>query len=308
VEAGMRDMGTDKPENHQTPVIHAVPAGLERALGDRVASLIKKWQIGVDRVDQTDTSILVYGRRKRERVVLKVTRAPGDEWRAGRILRAFDGRGVVRALDYTDGAMLLEHLNPGHSLVNTVATGDDNRATEILAHVIARMGARLIPTDVLDVNRLAVGFERYQQSGDRTIPESLLESAHGVFTTLARSQSQPRLLHGDLHHYNVLLDERRDWVAIDPKGLVGEIEYEIGAILRNPMEHPTIVVRPSTIERRVAQLSHILGLDPVRTLGWGFAQAVLSVIWMVEDGCEAQSSHATLVLAETLRSMLKDTT
>ena len=42
------------------------------------------------------------------------------------------------------------------------------------------------------------------------------------------------LLHGDLQHYNVLLDKDRGWVAIDPKGVVGELEYEVGALLRNP--------------------------------------------------------------------------
>jgi streptomycin 6-kinase len=44
-----------------------------------------------------------------------------------------------------------------------------------------------------------------------------------------------RLLHGDLQHYNVLLDRKRGWLAIDPKGVVAEGEFELGAALRNPI-------------------------------------------------------------------------
>jgi streptomycin 6-kinase len=46
-----------------------------------------------------------------------------------------------------------------------------------------------------------------------------------------------------LHHYNVLFDiESAVWVAIDPKGVVGELEYEVGAIIRNPVENPGLYV------------------------------------------------------------------
>lgn len=57
---------------------------------------------------------------------------------------------------------------------------------------------------------------------------------------LAASQDETTLLHGDLHHYNVLSDVRRGWLAIDPKGVIGEVEYEAGAIFRNPNEMPDL--------------------------------------------------------------------
>jgi streptomycin 6-kinase len=39
---------------------------------------------------------------------------------------------------------------------------------------------------------------------------------------LGESQRSTRLLHGDLHRHNVLSDDARGSVAIDPKGVVGE--------------------------------------------------------------------------------------
>ena len=32
---------------------------------------------------------------------------------------------------------------------------------------------------------------------------------------------------------NVRFDSGRGWLAIDPKGVFGELEYEVGAVVRN---------------------------------------------------------------------------
>jgi streptomycin 6-kinase len=103
------------------------------------------------------------------------------------------------------------------------------------------------------------------------------------------------LLHGDLQHYNVLFDNDHGWVAIDPKGVVGELEYEVGAILRNPVDLPEYYTTPAIINRRLRTLTDLLNLNHSRALNWSFAQAVLSAIWQVEDG-----ERPSLLLAKTL--------
>jgi streptomycin 6-kinase len=50
----------------------------------------------------------------------------------------------------------------------------------------------------------------------------LLEEAETLFAELNASMAEPFLLHGDLHHENILAAEREPWLAIDPKGVVGE--------------------------------------------------------------------------------------
>jgi streptomycin 6-kinase len=95
----------------------------------------------------------------------------------------------------------------------------------------------------------------------------------------------------------VLFDERRSWVAIDPKGVIGELEYEIGAALRNPYERPDLLASPETIERRLAIFQAALGIDVDRARAWAFAQGVLSAIWSVEDGHPVDANHAGLRLA-----------
>ena len=64
-------------------------------------------------------------------------------------------------------------------------------------------------------------------------------------------------------------------VAIDPKGVVGEPEYEVGAALRNPYEYPALFTDPAPIERRVDRFTRKPHLNRDRILTWAFAQAVL---------------------------------
>jgi streptomycin 6-kinase len=181
----------------------------------------------------------------------------------------------------------------------------DEEATEIIAEVIQRMpsGGDLLK-GFTTVEEWGKGFQRYLASGDNQIPAALVEQGRRLYEYLCASQRGVRLLHGDLQHYNILFDAGRGWTAIDPKGVVGEIEYEIGASLRNPWERPEMFARPERIERRVRIYEKRLKLDFKRALEWGFAQAVLSAIWSVEDGFAIEDRNPALGLANAIQPML----
>jgi streptomycin 6-kinase len=91
------------------------------------------------------------------------------------------------------------------------------------------------------------------------------------------------LLHGDLHHDNILSATREPWLVIDPKGIVGDPGYDLGAFLYNPW--PGLLELPDparVIARRVDQLAEGLGMERARVRAWGIAQAVLSACWSIE--------------------------
>jgi streptomycin 6-kinase len=142
----------------------------------------------------------------------------GDEWHSAEMLGAFQGNGVVRVYDYVEGAMLLERLSPGHSLASMAVSRSDDDATGVLAATINAMSPRPLRDAVPTVQDWGKGFERYAASGDTQIPKHLLSAAHQLYLELCASQTRVRLLHGDLHHGNVLFDTKRGWVAVDPKG------------------------------------------------------------------------------------------
>jgi len=273
-------------------------------LPHRIEKHVRSWSVQVEHTAETETSILLFGQRRGQPVVLKVLRQPGDEWHSGEVLAAFEERAVVRVYEYTAGALLLEHLRPGTSLVQLVLAGRDDEAIGILSDVIGAMAPGAAPSSTPSVLDWARAFDRYAASGDARIPQDLVAEAYAVYVRLCQSQSRVRLLHGDLQHYNILLDAQRGWLAIDPKGVVGEPEFEIGAVLRNPYERPGVFAQPAVVERRLERFANKLAIDPGRALSWGFAQAVLSAVWTVEDGLPLGSRDPGLLLAQAIRPML----
>jgi streptomycin 6-kinase len=104
-----------------------------------------------------------------------------------------------------------------------------------------------------------------------------------MFRSLCATQKNRRLLNGDLHHRNVLRDSSRGWVAIDPKGVIGEVEFEASIMLSNPNGRPDLFASPEIIARRVEIFSRIVRCNQRRVLEWAFAQSVLSALWTLED-------------------------
>lgn len=194
-------------------------------------------------------------------------------------LRLWRGEGCVRLLDADEasGAVLLERLSPGTMLSELVAT-DDDAATRIAADVMRALWRpppeephRLIPLRRWFVELLE---HRPRHHGDGRFPAALLDRAVDMTDALLRSTDAPVVLHGDLHHFNILRAERAQWLAIDPKGLVGDRAFEVAALLRNPAPQA-----PPVLQRRLELLTETLGLDPQRTRDWCFAEAVLNAAW-----------------------------
>jgi streptomycin 6-kinase len=233
---------------------------------------------------------------------------PNGETTQVEALRLFDGHGMVRLLEYDEGdeVMLLERLRPG-TLLSTVE--DDEKATSIAAAVMRQMWRPVpqehpIPT-VFDWGKGFVRLRQHYGGGCGPFPPTLLEEAETLFAELNASMADRVLLHGDLHHENILAAEREPWLAIDPKGLVGEPAYETGALLRNQLSVVFENLQPGRVmARRVDQLAGELGLDRSRVRGWGLAQSVLSMWWSIEDfGHLEDYDMETLACAELLAAI-----
>ena len=263
-----------------------------------------QWQVELEETRETPSSLIAFGVRDGQRVVLKLTKGATDEARSGEVLKAFGAEGAVRVYEAEVGTVLLERLDPGEELVTLVRQGDDDQATRVLADVIARLQGHEAPVETITVAEYGRAFDWYVRTGNRQVPADLVREAHTLYRNLAATQRTTMLLHGDLQHYNVLYDNQRGWLAIDPKGVVGELEYEVGALMRNPMELPELYTQQARIERRLEILTSLLPLDRSRVLRWCFTQAVLSAVWGVEDGYKIEPDHGGLRLARTLKQMI----
>ena len=222
-------------------------------------------------------------------------------------LTCYGGRGCVRLLETAmeEGVFLLERLEPGLTL-DSLFPHDDEQATRIAAGVMRRLWCPAPPSHPFPtVADWGKGFARLRSrfnGGTGPLPMRPVEQAETLFRELTDSSVAPVLLHGDLHHGNILAG-RGDWLAVDPKGLVGEPAYEAGALLRNPMPHIfTHPDRSHLLNRRIALLAEELDCDAARIRGWGMAQAVLSALWSLEDSSaeDAECWRAAIAFAETL--------
>lgn len=273
-------------------------------LDERFAAHAREWGVKVDRILTTETSHLGFGTRGGRAVVLKVIRKEnGEEWRCGEVLDAFRGEGVIRPIEYAAGAVLLPRLQPGHDLTSLCLEGNDDEATEIIASLLQRMSAAPAQlAGVRPVDRLQPEFEQFRDGANGFIPPGYVDRAEELFRELCEGQRNVRLLHGDLHHYNILSDSDIGWVAIDPWGVSGEPEFEAGASLRNPIS--ALLGDRRILERRLKTFETRLGLDAHRTLKWAFATTVLGILWPFEDGVGLDLRAPFALAAQSMHDVL----
>ena len=221
-------------------------------------------------------------------------------------MELYAGRGAAQLLvaDAERGLLLLERLLPGEPLA---ALESDERATAIAAGVMQELWQPL-PAEhpfpsTADWARGMGRLRRLFGGGTGPVPAPLVARAEALVRELLGSAGEAVLLHGDLHHHNILSAGRRPWLALDPKGLAGEPAYETGALLRNPM--PWLLEQPNPgriLARRVEQLAGLLGFERERLLGWAIAQAVLSAWWSYED--HGHGWEPAIACAEILSGLL----
>lgn len=246
----------------------------------------QRWSLTVGAPFSLSYNYVVPAQRADGRAVVLKVGYPNRELRNEiTALRLYNGDGIVQLLDCDpeNGVLLLERLHPGDMLSTLV---DDEAATAIAAAVMRKLW-RPAPLDHTfpTVAEWANGLQRHRArfaGGVGPLPRKLFEQGEMLFTELLAANEAPLLLHGDLHHFNILRAQRQPWLAIDPKGLVGDPAYEVGAFLYNPdlRNRPNLA---HLLQRRVDQLAELLAFDWERVRGWGIAQAVLSACWSIED-------------------------
>lgn len=195
-------------------------------------------------------------------------------------LQYFNGVGSVKLLDAEAGAgiMLLERLIPG-TLLEEIP--NETQCVISSVELIRKLHRPCQETAVFpSLADWFQGFQRlFQYFKGRTgpFPKQLVERADAISQELLASMGPTVLLHGDLHYANILLSDEYGWLAIYPKGVIGEREYEI------PFTRLKGEIDESLIKRRLDQFIEISGFDRSRVLGWAFCKAVLAAWWSFED-------------------------
>lgn len=304
-----------------------------RQLPELVAAYLERWElVPTGELPLSRSYVLPVERADGRQCVLKVqpTDVAGLDGAEQELLGLrLAGPVAVQVVDEDarNGVMLLERVSPGTTLEH-LAEMDDDAATQAMAMVIRDYGRPLddpVALGLRPLEEFAEVFERFDrgphggaarrraaaapetrlsvvlgldESGTSIPPMRLARrTAERVLEELLADDPQPYLLHGDLHHGNVLEDDQRGLLVIDPWGLWGPRTADVAPALENPID---LVARVADVDslvgRRLAIYAEVLNADTELLTAWCYAYNVIRALWSLEDRGEAGSARTVEAL------------
>ena len=198
-------------------------------------------------------------------------------------LKVFDGQGAIKLLAEDSGLLLLEKAIPATSLKCYFPT-NETESIEITCSLIQKLHQAKIP-QIHPCPHIKNWLEALDKHWN--IPHKYLQKARKLRYQLLKTKGADVFLHGDLHHNNILKNGNT-WVAIDPKGIIGEPAYEIASFILNPQ--PELLESSDSfkiIQKRILACGLLLKIPTQRILDFCFVRSVLGWVWALEDGCDA---------------------
>jgi streptomycin 6-kinase len=217
-------------------------------------------------------------------IVLKLGYNSAAMHREVEALDFYRDNGCVQLFDVDEEckALLLERIIPGTPL-KSLFPQHDELALTIAAQVMQKLHAVPLSTTTHQFPPIAEWLHALHT--DWPSLQHHLPKARTLAAKLLHTQGKQVLLHGDLHHENILLGNNNEWIAIDPKGVVGEALYEVGASIRSPMpELPEQLIIREIITHRLDFFADLLKTDRQRLKEWTYVQEVLGDCWSLEEG------------------------
>lgn len=261
------------------------------------ATWIKQWNLLVDgEAFSTQTSHLLPVRYKDHRCMLKIALIE-EERIGGQLMAWWDGHGAAKVFLQDENAILMERAEGCQSLMEMAKNNQDDEASTIICSVVAALHAgsqKPFPEKIVPLSQWFSSLE--MMAGKQ---QGLLKKAWHTAQRLLREPQEITILHGDIHHQNILDFGAHGWLAIDPKGLLGERYFDYANIFCNPDEQTA--TKPGRLARQAHLISELAGLNYQRLLQWILAYAGLSAAWHLEEGSDASLA---LEVAEISRSLI----
>lgn len=257
---------------------------------------LRRWRLRAEGDPHTTASSLLIPARTEDGVPVMLKIAHTDEEvRGAALLAALEGRGVARVLRQDGAASLLERATGGRDLVRMVRSGRDDEATRIICTAAERIHAA--SADVLgaesppELFALPAWFRHLFANADDLGP--FHRRGAEIADALLSDPRDESVLHGDLHHGNVLDFGPHGWLAIDPKGLLGEGAFDACNVLCNPSHDRALA--PGRLERQFAVVLATTGLEPERLARWLVAWSALSSTWFALDDDPGHAESAAAI-------------
>ena len=207
-----------------------------------------------------------------------------EEKLGSRLMVWWDGQGAARVLAHDDDALLLERAMGSDSLSHFARNGRDDEASRILCAVVAKLHAvkKSPPADLIPLENWFADLWPFAAKEG-----GIWARSAAVAHELLAAPEDVVVLHGDIHHDNVLDFGARGWLAIDPKRLIGERGFDYANIFCNPDR--ATATAPDRFQNCLRVVVEESGLERTRLLKWILAWTGLSAAWFINDNLPADT-------------------
>ena len=252
---------------------------------------------GLTPVNNMTFNYVASGYQNDKPIILKIGMNSKALTKEATCLKAFAKHATAEVIANDHNMIIMQRAVPGSTLKDYFPDNDID-ATKILCESIKELHKASIP-ESHNFYHLSELFKTLDQKLD--IPDEILSKAKHLRDKLLSTTTEEVLLHGDLHHDNILKNGDRPvdrslgvggWLVIDPKGFIGDPAFEPAAYLCNPIPELLQENQPrEIIENRINICSAELGIDSQRIADWLYAKSVLCWAWSLEDNLDPGYMH-----------------
>lgn len=265
------------------------------------ADYIHRWQLIPDGSPLVTASscllpVLWHGQKAMLKIALVEEEKPGLA-----LMAWWNGTGAAPVFTYDSSAVLMERADDRGALAELCRAGQDTQACRIICSVIEELHQSRANYP-LGLTSLPAWFKGLQAAA--ASHAGILQASYATASELLADPREVGVLHGDIHHGNILHFGARGWLAIDPKGLLGERTFDYANLFCNPgLETAGDFGDFGGFINRLGLVADMARLDRQRLLQWILAWAGLSATWHYEDGTCANTvlKVATMAAAELAR-------
>jgi streptomycin 6-kinase len=253
------------------------------ALPALVEQLCDRWRVELleERTLYGDNNLVFPVQRANEGCMLKVCWPEHDITHEAKALLAWNGHGAVRLLDASpdDGALLLERLDAGRSLVDVELFCAAEVAGNLIRRLTIPAPAGFRPLSEV-ATQIAETVGPRQNALGRPLSPRWVDLAAQLAHDLA-ADAGADLVHADLHYANILAGTRQSWLAIDPRAVAGDPEHSVPELMWTRLDDAE---DPTAIRTLLATLVRAGDLDPDKAKAWTIVRAVDYWLWGLGAG------------------------
>lgn len=245
-----------------------------------LANLIKHYNLSqLEPVSNMSFNYVARGFIKEKPIIVKLGLNNKALSKEAQCLKAFESHATPKVIANKDNMIIMERAVPGITLKEHFPL-QETEATKILCDVINDLHTAQMP---IDHNFYHIKDLLQTLDKEPDILHTFLNKARKLRDKLLSTTTTEVLLHGDLHHENILKNGH-NWMVIDPKGFIGDPAFEPEAYMCNPIPDLLHENNPKQIIiDRIQLCAKNLNIPEQRIYDWFYVKSTLSWAWSLED-------------------------